>query len=147
MSLPSLAQNPGCSGSIQVSGDVPILPSLRPKSNPKLAPTQTLGLREGRVGISPETWIDPLKWGLNQWMPKADNLGGSGDMLSLGNLGRQRNHFLLLMGFFFFFVGGGGGGDTLNWKRRVKQKKTSLVPLLLLKRGRQMLLKCACDST
>ena len=34
------------------------LPSLRP--NPKPAPTQTLGLREGRVGTSPETWIHNL---------------------------------------------------------------------------------------
>ena len=43
---------------MQVSGDIPTLPSLRPKPNPKPAPTQTLGLREGRVGMSPETWID-----------------------------------------------------------------------------------------
>ena len=46
-------------GSIQVSGDGPTLPSLRPDPNPKPAPTQTLGLREGRVGTSPETCIDP----------------------------------------------------------------------------------------
>ena len=46
-------------GSIQVSGDGPALPSLRPNPNPKAAPTQTLGLREGRVGTSPETWINP----------------------------------------------------------------------------------------
>ena len=38
--------------SIQVSRDVPTLPSLRPNPNPKPAPTQTLGLREGRVGTS-----------------------------------------------------------------------------------------------
>ena len=46
-------------GSIQVSGDGPPLPSLRPNPNPKPAPMQTLGLREGRVGPSPETCIDP----------------------------------------------------------------------------------------
>ena len=40
-------------GSIQISGDAPTLPSLSP--NPKPAPTQTLGLREGRVRMSPET--------------------------------------------------------------------------------------------
>ena len=37
----------------------PPLP-YRPKPNSKPAPTQTLGLREGRAGPSPETWIDPL---------------------------------------------------------------------------------------
>ena len=37
-------------GSIQVSVNGPTLPSLRSYSNPKPAPTQTLGLREGRVG-------------------------------------------------------------------------------------------------
>ena len=31
-----------------------MLPSLRPNPSPKPAPTQTLGLREGRVGPSPE---------------------------------------------------------------------------------------------
>ena len=46
--------------SIQVSGDVPTLPSLRPDPNPNPSPTQTLGLREGRVSTSPETWIDPI---------------------------------------------------------------------------------------
>ena len=42
------------------NSDGPTLPSLRPNPNTKAAPTQTLGLREGRVGPSPETWIDPL---------------------------------------------------------------------------------------
>ena len=55
-----LPSAPGCTGSIQVSGDEPTLPSLRPNPNPKPAPTQTLGLREGRVSPSPETWIDPM---------------------------------------------------------------------------------------
>ena len=41
----------------RVSGYVPTLPSLRP--NPKPAPAQTLDLTQGRVGTSPETWIDP----------------------------------------------------------------------------------------
>ena len=44
--------------------DGPTLPSLRPTPNPKPAPTQTLGLREGRVGLSPETWIDPPSLGV-----------------------------------------------------------------------------------
>ena len=44
---------------IQVSGDVPTLPSLRPNPNPKPAPTQTIGLRERREGMSHKTRIDP----------------------------------------------------------------------------------------
>ena len=51
-------------GSTQISGDGPTLPSLRPNSNPKPAPTQTLGLREGRVGPSPGNldWLIPFYW-------------------------------------------------------------------------------------
>ena len=62
-------------GSIQVSRDVPPLPSpplpyptlpyptlpyptLGLNPNPEPAPTQTLDLTQGRVGTSPETWID-----------------------------------------------------------------------------------------
>ena len=44
------------SGSFQDSGDVSTHPSLRPSPNP--APIQTLDLTQGRVGASPETWID-----------------------------------------------------------------------------------------
>ena len=43
--------------SIQVSGDGPTLPSLTPKV--WVGASLGLGLREGRVGPSPETWIDP----------------------------------------------------------------------------------------
>ena len=42
---------------IQDSGDKSSHPSLRP--NPNQAPTQTLDLSHERVGVSPETWIDP----------------------------------------------------------------------------------------
>ena len=47
-------------GSIQVFGDMPTFPSITPNPNPKPDPTQTLGLNKGRVGMSPETWIDPF---------------------------------------------------------------------------------------
>ena len=60
-----IASSKHAQSSIQVAGDVPALPSLRP--NP--APTQTLGLREGRVGTSPETWIDPSKGGEGRHIP------------------------------------------------------------------------------
>ena len=46
-------------GSIQVSGDVSTLLSLRPKVWVGVGLGSGLGLREGRVGTSPETWIDP----------------------------------------------------------------------------------------
>ena len=46
-------------GSIQVSGDVPTHPSLRPNPNPIQAPTQTLDLTQ--VDASPESWIDQRK--------------------------------------------------------------------------------------
>ena len=46
-------------GSIQVSGDGPTLPSLRPKVWIGAGFGLGLGLREGRVGPSPETCIDP----------------------------------------------------------------------------------------
>ena len=45
--------------SIQVSGDVPTFPSLRPKVWVRAGLGLGLGLREGRVGTSPETWIYP----------------------------------------------------------------------------------------
>ena len=45
-------------GSIQVSGDVPSLPSLRSGVWVEAQLGFGLGLREGRVGMSPETCID-----------------------------------------------------------------------------------------
>ena len=58
--------DPYANGSIQVSGDGPTLPSLRPKVWVGAGLGLGLGLREGRVGPSPETWIDPRKLGLGQ---------------------------------------------------------------------------------
>ena len=49
-------------GSIQVSGDGPTLPSLRPKAWVGAGLGLGSGLREGRVGPSPENWIDPDRW-------------------------------------------------------------------------------------
>ena len=43
-----------------VFGEVSTHPSPRPNPNPNPAPTQTLDLTQGRVGTSPETWIDPI---------------------------------------------------------------------------------------
>ena len=48
-------------GSIQVSGDMPTLPLLRPKVWVGSGLGLKLGVMEGKVGMSPETWIDPIK--------------------------------------------------------------------------------------
>ena len=75
-------------GSIQVSGDVPSLPSLRSGVWVEAQLGFGLGLREGRVGISPETCIDlcfvclqacyfmcqyrrPVWWLLHQWLQES----------------------------------------------------------------------------
>ena len=63
-------------GAIQVSGDVPTLPSLGPKVWLGAGVGSGLGLREGRVGTSPETWIDPLSLGFWLELVKLSSKGG-----------------------------------------------------------------------
>ena len=58
-------------GTIQVSGDVSTHPSLRPNPNPKSAPTQTLGLREGRVATSQEPGL--TKSSFVSWLANYNN--------------------------------------------------------------------------
>ena len=50
-------------GSLHDPGDVSTHPSIRPNPSPNPAPIQTLDLTHGRVGTSPETWIDPMNLG------------------------------------------------------------------------------------
>ena len=61
---------------------MPTLPSLGPKV--WVGAGLGLGLREGRVGTSPETWIDPLSLGFWLGLVKLSSKGGGGGGLGLG---------------------------------------------------------------